>query len=339
MYTDSKANGGAVNAGPYVIMPAMSNPAAAGAVLEIVVRMAYDLEADDLMETTHDRAYHGGGLYDEFAALLSLSLGIRCQSGGPIRRWYPESDHWGVHVEFDHTRPYLAVSGARGQILPGHPKHFTLEQAESLLTAYGTLTSTHATAVIRAARLYQQALWISETDPNQAWILLVSAIEVAANNYARVPKSPFTRIEMAWPELAATLSSVPHDTRDEISRIIAPTIKVAAKVLAFFEEFLPGPPSARPAVYDQVDWDKMMDHVGLIYRYRSNSLHEGNPFPYPMCEAPRTDSNGVASEKPMGHATQVGGSSWLAEDVPFLLHVFEYITRQSLQAWWKARAA
>jgi hypothetical protein len=72
----------------------------------------------------------------------------------------------------------------------------------------------------------------------------------------------------------------------------------------------------------------------LIYQYRSKSLHAGKPFPAPMLEEPRVVQQGQAPpEKPLGLATAVGGAVWQAAELPMLLHVFEYITRETLLAW------
>ena len=38
-------------------------------------------------------------------------------------------------------------------------------------------------------------------------------------------------------------------------------------------------------------------------------------------------------EKPLGLAVGFGGSVWQADELPMLLHVFEYITRESLLRW------
>ena len=32
----------------------------------------------------------------------------------------------------------------------------------------------------------------------------------------------------------------------------------------------------------------------------------------------------------------MGGGVWLEEDIPLLLHTFEYITRETLLSWWRS---
>jgi hypothetical protein len=69
-----------------------------------------------------------------------------------------------------------------------------------------------------------------------------------------------------------------------------------------------------------------------VYRYRSKALHEGRPFPAPMCMPPDRVGQ-VLSEKPHGDVSMAGGT-WKAEDVPILLNTFEYIARNVLLKWW-----
>jgi hypothetical protein len=186
---------------------------------------------------------------------------------------------------------------------------------------------------IWASRLYQQAVWASDADPNQAWIQLVSAIEVAAQDW-RVPKiSPLERLREAWPELAKPLEAQGAEHADAIARMVAQLVKSQQRFLSFMEHFLPDPPAERPE-WEQVNWADMTENLRMIYRYRSRALHAGTPFPEPMCEVPRVFDDGVPIERPMGLATGVAGTSWLAKDTPMLLSMFEYIARCALLRWW-----
>lgn len=77
--------------------------------------------------------------------------------------------------------------------------------------------------------------------------------------------------------------------------------------------------------------------MGKIYDYRSKALHDGTPFPAPMCEPPfyNKEWSVTYAEKPHGGAVGAMGGTWLAKDIPLLLHTFEYITRGTLIKWWK----
>ncbi|KAB1923422.1 hypothetical protein F8280_16060 [Micromonospora noduli] len=335
LYTDARAFGEDLQVGPYRFMPTYVYPVGEMPFLAVVVRMAYGVAIEDLTSDTHDGAYHGGDIYDELAALLSLAAGIRCQAGGAIRDWDIASDPLGRHIEWGHRRPYLPEPGRRGAVLPGMSRDFTFEKAAPFLAKYGGAPPKSATAVIRAARLYQQALWVAESDPNQAWLLLVSAGEVAAEQSEKLPKSLAARIETAWPDLGRVLAMLPAEPRNHLVNLLGPTVKAQAKYYQFFEHFKPAPPLKRPAEFEQVVWQQLPEHLVKIYKYRSRALHAGNPFPYPMCEPPQyNDSDEPPAEIPLGLWTQRGPSGWKAEDTPLLLHVFEYITRSALQQWW-----
>jgi len=82
----------------------------------------------------------------------------------------------------------------------------------------------------------------------------------------------------------------------------------------------------------------MKKTLSKIYGYRSRALHDGKPFPAPMCLPPfKEDPSWAAhAEKPIGLATSTLGATWLADDVPILLNTFEYIVRGCLLKWWKS---
>jgi len=83
----------------------------------------------------------------------------------------------------------------------------------------------------------------------------------------------------------------------------------------------------------------MREGVKKIYQLRSTALHEGVPFPDPMCWPPRSHGEPpVLEERPTGIAAGGGGGVWLAEDMPLSLHTFAYIVRGALVAWWKKMA-
>ena len=81
----------------------------------------------------------------------------------------------------------------------------------------------------------------------------------------------------------------------------------------------------------------MKDALMMIYDYRSRALHDGTPFPKPMCEPPELIDN-RNSEAPSGLAVGTLGAVWKREDLPMLLHTFEYIARNAILNWWRAVA-
>src|SRR4051794_10072405 len=119
------------------------------------------------MEMTDDEHYHGGWIYDEVAALIALLLGVRIIAGPVEREFGTNDDPLG--------RPY----GHSAAILPTLPARVDSPQIPSLfgtrclsdlelLSSYPDLPREAATALVKSARLYQQALWVSDTSPETA---------------------------------------------------------------------------------------------------------------------------------------------------------------------------
>jgi phytoene dehydrogenase-like protein len=135
-----------------------------------------------------------------------------------------------------------------------------------------------AVRVIRAARAYQEGLWIAGSDPSEAWVRLVGAIEVAASKM--VLPDPWETLTDTWPEMAAALRRVPEEQALPLVRKLARERRAQKRFIDFLVHFDPGPPDDRPAFKaGQVDWGAMRSHLRTIYDYRSRALHDGRPFP------------------------------------------------------------
>ena len=58
-----------------------------------------------------------------------------------------------------------------------------------------------------------------------------------------------------------------------------------------------------------------------------------------MCQPPfKHEQWDAASETPTGFRTHARDGTWVHEDVPLHLHVFEYIVRNALLDWWRQMA-
>jgi hypothetical protein len=128
--------------------------------------------------------------------------------------------------------------------------------------------------------------------------------------------------------------SVVKDLAPELVRLLGATDRLIDFILAH----KPDPPAVRPKVH-QIDWsdESLRDILDKVYEHRSDALHEGIPFPEPMCSIPQPLPEGDARvEKPMGLAWITKGGVWSEEDFPMHLHVFEYIVRGRLLKWWKS---
>lgn len=279
--------------------------------------------------------------------MLSLALGIRCRSGGTTRNWWirhdsdQDYDELGYPMEFDHQPPVTPPPlNRRGRVLPRLPNAVNVSDVQELFSLYGQMTAMRASLLIQAARQYANALWIAESDPNQAWIQLVSAIEVVAGD-VKLAKPAWKRIETGWPELWELLQAVkPEQLRNTIGNLLAPNLRATNRFMAFLGSRLAPAPADRPtkdadeSTTARVDWGQMQAHLKKIYEYRSQALHAGRPFPLPMCEAP-TDWEGIPGERPSFHGTWTQNGSWAKEDIPMYLHLFEYIVRHALTTWWR----
>lgn len=327
-----------LSVGPYSFIPAL--PSSDGLTLGVVLRGDFHLYAEGLhpdMSATDTSRYHGGTDSDELAALMGLALGARLRSGGVTRMWYRGGqDPLGRPIEFDHQRPYLPQPSHRGAVLPLVGGDRRLPSAAELLGRFPHLAEKDAVALVRAARMHAQAIWVADDDPNLAWILLVGALEAAAQRYKPAKASKLERVRMAEPELTELiLAEGGRKLAEKAAEHLVVGARVKHQFLAFVADHLPDPPPNRPQTWGRIDWDLMRQHAERIYRYRSAALHAGEPFPAPMCEPPTYDTETSSpSEKPLGNSSWSHDSSWVAEDIPMLLSTFEYIARGALVRWW-----
>ena len=167
-----------------------------------------------------------------------------------------------------HLDPILVKRLGFRPVLPNAIRTHCTNDAK-LIQSYCELSPIDAISLIRAARLYQDAIWIAEID--------------------------------------------------------------------FILTHLSKPPDMRPPEFAQHEWNPQSLERSLrtIYHWRSRSLHNGTPFPDPMCNPPFGQENWFW-EKPLGLASSSRGAVWVSEDTPMLLHLFEYIVRNALLLWWES---
>jgi hypothetical protein len=214
-----------------------------------------------------------------------------------------------------------------------------LSELPRFLDRYALLEAEMAVGLVRAARLFQQAIWTADADANLAWILLVSSLEAAAASWGgRTKEDPLKEIEANWTELGELLGEVAgHDLAlsGRLSKLLRGHVKMQRRVKGFVSEYCPVAPEPRPS-FDVVDWEPgaIVESLGPIYNWRSRFLHDAIPFPGAMCEPPRKDKVGAFSECPGGLGTGIGDATWLAEDTPMLLWPFAYLVNEVLRSWW-----
>jgi len=339
LYTDAHITGEVIEGyGPYKFFNAISFLKSGVVNPGIFLRMDLHLseKLPDFSKTSTE-FYHGGWLPDEISALVSLALGIRLKACGSTREFYPDGDPFG-RPSLDY-KPYPILSiDYRRLILPNVAGTHSLEKLTPLSFIL-KLSPSNLIALIRAARFYQDALWIAESEPSLSWIMFVSAVETAANQWRKEKDDPIDRLKnFNGGKLYDLLfETYDHELVERVANLIYKSLGSTKKFIDFVIKFLPGPPMKRPDQWAQLNWShsSMRKTLGKVYDYRSRALHDGEQFPAPMCMPPvRLETWESYSERPFGSISSAGGI-WLAKDTPILLNTFEYITRGSLLNWWK----
>lgn len=346
LYTDASIRfHGGTQTGPYqfiqvVPVNACEEPFRTIVILRVDVHIkleGHEWIAD--LEKTDDTAYHGGDLNDEIAALLSLVHGIRLMPGSITREFSSGADPRGI-PSISSSIPFLGVRHY-DSVIPRLQRTLEARGLPEPFQTFPTLNKKDAVALVKAARLYQQAVWHADADPNQAWLMLVSALETAADHWWQKDATPPEILEDGNRELYELLVK---EGGLELATKVAPLLKqllgASKKFREFVLRFLPGPPERRPGAMGRFAFEepaKLKEALQKIYTYRSQALHGGKPFPLPMCHsASRYGGDEELSETPTGLATGTLGSSWKHEDTPMVLHTFEHIVRTSLIAWWQS---
>lgn len=345
LYSDSRFVGELLDLGPYMVFNTIANgvPTAGAMTLGLVLRVeeygASYIETFPPMDKPTVGTYHGGWLADEIAALISLALSVRCQAGEVNRRFYGQGDR-GVPTQWSPAP--IWPSGGRPQraMLPNVVGSSNLGEARHLLQSYPSLPAPGATALVRAARQFQRALLIAETDPNTAWLQLVSAVEVAAVHHMQDELGDWKTLEAAWPKMADELRVLDPEHRSRVAAMLARQVRATVRYQRFLKEFRPPPPAPRPAEERScVPWSKgkWAHAVDKIYAHRSHALHEGVPFPPPLCTAPAYDGE-VAQERGFGLGVGSGDAYWPPEELPMHLHIYVHIVAHALRQWWASMA-
>ncbi|GAB3673331.1 hypothetical protein [Angustibacter aerolatus] len=342
LYSDRHFVGGPSIHGPYSLSAIMGREARDGAPairpairlhVGVHANLAPDVVIDGELVPANSDAYHGGNASDEIAALASLCLGVRLRVAG-TSRLSGIHDHGERHPPILLEVPPLTHPGRLGyEYIPAALIRPADLGQLGRLASFPGLAEEDQVALIRAARAYAAGLWWSNEDQNQAWLQMVTAVEIAASHRQKGHSPPEELVADLWPDLWAVLETADDVTRAKVSKRIAPQIRAKKKFVDFLTECAPEPPDVRPT-FGALDWTKMDQHAKLIYDHRSTALHSGKPFPLPMLERPRAEEDGAIQEVPWGLNSGGLGGVWDAKEAPMLLSTFEYLSRGSLLNWW-----
>lgn len=246
---------------------------------------------------TNTERYHGGGVIDEATALLSLLMGIRLRPGEPSRFFEFDSPSLGKPQAEGFTKVPSFLGSSQSSVLPrvALGSH-NMNEELALLKGLPDMDPSSAVALVRAARFYQDAVWIAESEPHLSWVMLVLAVEAAAGRWSR--RKPYQpRVKVDSVELLQTYHAKLHEllaascdqeTLKKAADQIADVVKSRSKFMKFLMHSMPPPPPSRPPEWARFDWSKDNLEISLnkVYEHRSKALHMGLPFPAPMCAPP-----------------------------------------------------
>ena len=108
-----------------------------------------------------------------------------------------------------------------------------------MLGTLPNLSVENAIVLVRAARMYQEAIWIANSTPELSWIMLVSAIETIANQWQnRIFHHLVEKLRMWRPELENILRHYGGDNADELVQKVAKEIAPYIGATGTFRDFI-----------------------------------------------------------------------------------------------------
>ena len=340
LYSDAEVRGSLDELGPYMVQNLCggSRPDDEAARPVVALRVAFHTNANPERE---DLA-HGASMGDEIAALLALILRIRLRAGDRTRTFKSPSEPGEARFESAVERPYL-LPGHWSPVIAVRDKRVDLDDALPLLRTFPLLEREDASALVSAARLYQDALWFSEREPRQSWLRFVSAAEaIATLAYRKTKFDDEGVMRELWPDVAAALDAAGENAelRATVAARVAQLAGSTMKFRRLFAEHLAAPPSVRPRD-NCLEWsvDALAPMLTTVYDLRSSDLHAGRAFPKFLCMAPPPEGDTFAEVLDEYEREDVAGEIKVpAREVPMRLHVFEYLVHGAILGWWRARA-
>lgn len=106
-------------------------------------------------------------------------------------------------------RSQTAPPPAQRKLIDAGAKCEITKEVAAFLDAYFKLSAPNALAVAKVARAYRDALWFGSAEPELGWLVLISAVECAANHeQATTDESPRSVLMSTKPELHSYRSSL-----------------------------------------------------------------------------------------------------------------------------------
>jgi len=271
-----------------------------------------DIPLDDFKKEGY---YHGGDIVDEILALSSLFLRIRFKRG-PTVRW---DDKPHLTLEYKEWIDKSLVDGKRN--LTDLSSWFEL--------AIGLDDNLHQKFIL-ASRLYHQAILIIEELPYHAYLNLISAIETLCLEQ-KIKKIELHELD---PELAKLVDLIEDlELKTKIEQTI---LKRERLISRKFKEFIVEHTEKSFWEYEgrpklgQINPDDLPKLLSKIYKLRSKTIHEGQPFPPYVFRSPL---RGSEKEFPKGIIEM--GKEWKEKDYIPNPHFFERLVNHVLKTYLK----
>tara|TARA_A200000159_G_scaffold39131_1_gene35637 strand:+ start:7400 stop:8560 length:1161 start_codon:yes stop_codon:yes gene_type:complete len=277
--------------------------------------------------------YHGGDYIDEITCITSLFLGIRLKAGSKSRMTLPDNPLDGKPSPNYKNSPTVNI-GAYGPVIPDVTKCEDLSLLSKLILLKNLKESEYV-ELLRAAKLYNEALWLADSDPQTAWLFLISAVEVAANEWFKKDDTPQEKLRSLKPDLSGFLiESGGPKVFDRVAEEFGHLLGSTNKFIKFCKNFMPPKPKTRPIEEYQVKWSKtgIGSVLSTLYGHRSKTLHSGLPFPALLLFPPIKDDKQVFAEVSMKGLSMYGGS-WCQNELPMNLNTFYNFATSVLNKW------
>ncbi|MFH9351286.1 hypothetical protein [Kitasatospora sp. NPDC017646] len=286
----------------------------------------------------------GLSIHQEVGALASLVLGVRLRGDDPRPRYRQQDGDVTSYEVSAQVVPSAPASPWSSPILPGLAGSTAdFGSLQPYLESLPHLAPDHTVQLVRAARQYADALWMAEGAPELAWLMLVSAVEVAATAHQAATEDYALLVKKSFPISAEALIATGGETLlakaadAEFYKLVGAT----GRFLAFAKKFLPNPPDERTTDQaGQLPWSKTKMSAALeaVYKLRSARLHAGTAFPWPLLIPPPAAGDGLPAEVFTQDTYGSGDTTWPAAELPMTLAVFAHLVRGMLLRWWDTLA-
>jgi len=272
---------------------------------------------DDILWEAFDKKgfYHGGDIADEILALSSLFLQRRFKRG-PTVRW---DDKPHLIPKYKEWIDRSLIVGKRK--LSELPSWFELVK--------GLDDNLHQKFIL-ATRLYHQAILIIEEQPDLAYLNLISVIETLCREQ-KIKKVDLHELDTGLAKLVDSIEDLELKTKIEQA-----ILKREHLICRKFREFIIKHTEksfwdyeGRPKL-GQIKSDDLRKLLNRIYDQRSNTLHEGQPFPPNVFRSPLQGSE-IEFSKGMIEK----GRRWEEKDYIPNPHFFEKLVNHVLKTYLK----